>query len=168
MGIGTHSAPEIAAGNTVLHGQAVLAVCDGCPVGNRENAWGGGEDRKKLPTKKTHHQRCNLGFKKQLSARSETRNPERSTTPVELRVTRNTRNSTWGPSCLKFQLATKDQHRAGSPGQCHAASFLLGPCCTVPCPFPMTHVCMRSYVHLSCCSIQEFNPTPTEISSCMH
>jgi hypothetical protein len=80
MGIGTHSAPEIAAGNTVLHGQAVLAVCDGCPVGNRENAWGGGEDRKKLPNKKTHHQRCNLGFKKQLSARSETRNPERSAT----------------------------------------------------------------------------------------
>jgi hypothetical protein len=81
MGIETHSAPEIAAGNTVLHGQAVLAVCDGCPVGNRENAWGGGEDRKKLPNKKTHHQRCNLGFKKQLSARSETRNPERSATP---------------------------------------------------------------------------------------
>jgi hypothetical protein len=87
MGIGTHSAPEIAAGNTVLHGQAVLAVCDGCPVGNRENAWGGGEDRKKLPNKKTHHQRCNLGFKKQLSARSETRNPERSAL-VELRVTK--------------------------------------------------------------------------------
>ncbi len=67
---------------------------------------------------------------------------------------RNTRNSTWAPSSLQFQLATKDQHRAGSPGQCHEASFLHGPCCTVPCPLPMTHVCMRSYVDLSCCSTQ--------------
>ena len=53
---------------------------------------------------------------------------------------REIRNSTWGPSCLQFQLATKDQHRADSPGQCHEASFFLGPCRTVPCALPMTKV----------------------------
>ena len=44
----THSAPEVAAGNAVLHGQAVLTVGDGSPVGHRKDTRGRREDRKKL------------------------------------------------------------------------------------------------------------------------
>ena len=45
---GTYSAPEVAAGNAVLHGQAILTVGDGRPVGHGEDAWGRGEGRQKL------------------------------------------------------------------------------------------------------------------------
>ena len=47
-GEGTYSAPEITTGDAVLHGQAVLTVGDGSPVGNREDARGRREDGKKL------------------------------------------------------------------------------------------------------------------------
>lgn len=46
----TYSAPEVAAGDTVLHGQAILTVGDGRPVGHGEDARRGREDRKKLLT----------------------------------------------------------------------------------------------------------------------
>ena len=51
MGLGTHGAPEVATGNAILHGQAVLTVGDGSPVGDRENARGRGEDGKELQHK---------------------------------------------------------------------------------------------------------------------
>ena len=84
MGIGTHSAPEIAAGNTVLHGQAVLAVCDGCPVGNRENAWGGREDRKKLPNKRHIISDANWGSKNssQLALKNVTQSKSNAVQPL--------------------------------------------------------------------------------------
>lgn len=50
-GLGTHGAPEVAAGNAILHGKAVLTVGDGSPVGDREDAWGRGEDGKELKHK---------------------------------------------------------------------------------------------------------------------